>query len=249
MRGDKKLNLIEQNAWGLRFCRLGQGKTQSQVSEVAQISLRNYQRIESGEVVPKITTLFQILQALNVTITDFFSSFPEKTPAMKAKGFSEYKLLDLMELYRSLRVENSHSDRVQIEKLKKYVNKGKFGLEKENSISTCDVEGIETNHNMKTVFNLNKQKYNYDEFSTITAAHSALGTIINTHEEGDCFILNYPSNFNGAPVIARFYGCLVKKSWDNPLVVSICEIAGNESELLGIIQKVALEDYIQKSIG
>ena len=244
---DEVLKLVHKNAWGIRFYRLGQGRTQSQVADAAVISLRNYQRIESGEVVPKVTTLFQILTALNVSVTEFFSSFPSEAKQDVASGVSPYKLEDLELIYKTLCQENMVHGKMQLEKLQRYIAKGDYGLERENSVFTSTIEGIDTNDVSKKIFNQEKLKYNYNEFSDMTIAHSVISTILNTQEEGSLYTLKYPVNFDGTPVTANVYGCLVKKNWDNPLLLGISEVAENENQLLGIIHTVRRERHEKES--
>ncbi len=47
--------------------------TQSEVAYRAKISTRNYQRIESGEVIPKLDTLLDICNVLQIKLSDLFS--------------------------------------------------------------------------------------------------------------------------------------------------------------------------------
>ena len=55
----------------LLFYRKLRGFSQSDLSEKALISVRNYQRIESGESTPRIETLYNIAKALDVNIEYF----------------------------------------------------------------------------------------------------------------------------------------------------------------------------------
>lgn len=48
------------------------GQSQQQVSEKSKISFRTYQRIEAGEISPRIETVFHILRTLNADVSHLF---------------------------------------------------------------------------------------------------------------------------------------------------------------------------------
>jgi len=56
----------------LRERREQQGKTQQEVADLANISLKSYQRIEYGTQRPSIDTAFLIADALNSTVEELF---------------------------------------------------------------------------------------------------------------------------------------------------------------------------------
>ena len=46
--------------------------TQKQVANLAQMSIRGYQRIEAGERIPRVSTAHKIASALNTTVEELF---------------------------------------------------------------------------------------------------------------------------------------------------------------------------------
>lgn len=56
----------------LRMAREQQGKTQQQIADVANISLKSYQRIEKGEQDPAVSVAILIAKALKSTVEKLF---------------------------------------------------------------------------------------------------------------------------------------------------------------------------------
>lgn len=56
----------------LRIAREQQGKTQQQVADLANISLKSYQRIEKGEQDPSVTVAILIAKAVKSTVEKLF---------------------------------------------------------------------------------------------------------------------------------------------------------------------------------
>ena len=77
----------------LRRIRLAEGLTQDSLAEAAGISRITYQKIESGESVPKVSTLQSIAQALGVELQDLL--VPMEIPSMIR--FRAYKRLNTRE--------------------------------------------------------------------------------------------------------------------------------------------------------
>lgn len=50
----------------LREARKQRGLTQEQLVSIVNISIRNYQRMESGEVIPPVSTALRICKALEI---------------------------------------------------------------------------------------------------------------------------------------------------------------------------------------
>ena len=59
--------------------------TQKQVANLAQMSIRGYQRIEAGERIPRVSTAHKIASALNTTVEELF---PVSEDAKTAAGDS-----------------------------------------------------------------------------------------------------------------------------------------------------------------
>lgn len=56
----------------LRMAREKQGKTQQQIADLADISLKSYQRIEKGEQAPSVTVAILIAKAVKSTVEKLF---------------------------------------------------------------------------------------------------------------------------------------------------------------------------------
>lgn len=56
----------------LRMAREQQGRTQQQIADLANISLKSYQRIEKGEQGPSVSVAILIAKALNNTVEGVF---------------------------------------------------------------------------------------------------------------------------------------------------------------------------------
>lgn len=56
----------------LRMAREQQGKTQQQIANLANISLKSYQRIEKGEQDPSVTVAILIAKAVKSTVEKLF---------------------------------------------------------------------------------------------------------------------------------------------------------------------------------
>lgn len=56
----------------LRMAREKQGKTQQQVADLANISLKSYQRIEKGEQDPSVTVAILIARTVKSTVEKLF---------------------------------------------------------------------------------------------------------------------------------------------------------------------------------
>lgn len=56
----------------LKQCRKSAGLKQVQIAKKAQISVRNYQRIESGKQEPKVSVAILIAQALHTPVEELF---------------------------------------------------------------------------------------------------------------------------------------------------------------------------------
>ncbi len=56
----------------LRMAREQQGKTQQQIADLANISLKSYQRIEKGEQDPAVSIAILIAKALKSTVEKLF---------------------------------------------------------------------------------------------------------------------------------------------------------------------------------
>ena len=105
-----------------------------------------------------------------------------------------FKISDLEIMYTQLQKEKIIHGKVQFEK---YVSKGYFGIERDNSVFMATAEGIDTNDNSKNIFFQNKYKYNYEEFSNTSLAHSTFNTILNSIEQGEFITYDYPVDFEG----------------------------------------------------
>ena len=53
----------------------------------------------------------------------------------------------------------------------------------------------------------------------------------------------------GKPMAARVYGCLVEKSWDNPLLLGTSKVVEGENQLRGVIHKIKKGKNVHKSIS
>jgi len=67
------------------------GLTQKELSDISNVSLRSIQRIENGEVVPRMYTLKSLAECLNFSL-DFLSE-EENIQAIESKGNSVLKLI------------------------------------------------------------------------------------------------------------------------------------------------------------
>lgn len=56
----------------LRMAREKQGKTQQQVADLANISLKSYQRIEKGDQDPSVSVAILIARAVKSTVEKLF---------------------------------------------------------------------------------------------------------------------------------------------------------------------------------
>ena len=56
----------------LRMAREKQGKTQQQIADLANISLKSYQRIEKGEQDPSVTVAVLIARTVKSTVEKLF---------------------------------------------------------------------------------------------------------------------------------------------------------------------------------
>lgn len=56
----------------LRMAREQQGKTQQQIADLANISLKSYQRIEKGEQDPSVSTAILIAKSVKSTVEKLF---------------------------------------------------------------------------------------------------------------------------------------------------------------------------------
>lgn len=56
----------------LRMAREQQGKTQQQIADLANISLKSYQRIEKGGQDPSVTVAILIAKAIKSTVEKLF---------------------------------------------------------------------------------------------------------------------------------------------------------------------------------
>ena len=61
----------------LKTTRQQLGLTQEELAKKAQITTVSYQRYESGERIPKITTALLIAKALSSTVEELFAEAPE----------------------------------------------------------------------------------------------------------------------------------------------------------------------------
>lgn len=82
---DFKTNSVQKISYILKFYRRIKRFSQFDMAEQLEISHRNYQRLEAGEVEPKLETLGQISKILNIPVSSLLCS-------------SQVKVLDLTEL-------------------------------------------------------------------------------------------------------------------------------------------------------
>lgn len=82
---DFKNNSIQKISYILRFYRRAKNFSQQNMAELLNISHRNYQRLENGEVEPRLETLSQISSILNISTSSLLCS-------------TNLKVLDLSEL-------------------------------------------------------------------------------------------------------------------------------------------------------
>lgn len=72
----------------VKYKRIGLGYTQKEVSEMSRISLRSIQRIEKGEVMPRMHTLKLLANCL-----DFSLDSLKNTQAIEDKSINVYKII------------------------------------------------------------------------------------------------------------------------------------------------------------
>lgn len=99
---DFKTNSIQKLSYILRFYRRLKNYTQQDMAELINISLRNYQRLEAGDVEPKLETLGQISSVLNLSVSTLLSA-------------SEVRVLNLSDLatyneYKNFHLVNEEAD-------------------------------------------------------------------------------------------------------------------------------------------
>lgn len=99
---DFKTNSIQKISYILKFYRRVKRYSQQDMAELIEISHRNYQRIEAGEVEPKLERLGLISKVLNIPVSNLLCS-------------SNLKVLDLSEIstfneYKNFKEIESESD-------------------------------------------------------------------------------------------------------------------------------------------
>ena len=67
----------------LKIIRESKGLMQIQVAEKANISIRSYQRFESGKCTPNVITAQKIASILNVSVEELFPVIPEDAKSGK----------------------------------------------------------------------------------------------------------------------------------------------------------------------
>lgn len=78
----------------LRLIRKKRGLTQSELAHSAGMSLRQFQRIESGEANPKLADLIAIVRALEISMDDLLGLEKYKPSEQEILSPDEKKMLD-----------------------------------------------------------------------------------------------------------------------------------------------------------
>ena len=72
------MSIIDYFGQNLKFLRKEKGLTQEQLSEMINIDIRQYSRIETGKGFPSLTTLDKICEVLDVSPAYLFDFSPNK---------------------------------------------------------------------------------------------------------------------------------------------------------------------------
>lgn len=65
------------------------GMTQQQLAKQIGVKFQQVQKYETGANRVSASRMWQLSEALNVTVSFFFEGFPENKPSVKPRGFSE----------------------------------------------------------------------------------------------------------------------------------------------------------------
>lgn len=112
---------LQKLSYVLRFYRRKKAISQTDMSELLGISTRNYQRLELGEVEPKLETLSKISKILDVQISTFFDLGGVNLLSMNEFGTKEEILIS-----KELALENKYSDMNYIRNIIQEDKKHKF---------------------------------------------------------------------------------------------------------------------------
>jgi len=84
--------MISQPELGKKLVELRKkkGLTQEDLVEKCNLSVRTLQRIESGEVTPRNTTIRLIFEALEISSTNYFESIHEDDKELKSNWFNQF---------------------------------------------------------------------------------------------------------------------------------------------------------------
>lgn len=96
---------LQKLSYVLRFYRRRKSISQNDMSELLGISTRNYQRLELGEVEPKLETLSKISKILDVPMSTFFD-----LESVTLLSMNEFSTRDEIISANKLAKENKYSD-------------------------------------------------------------------------------------------------------------------------------------------
>jgi transcriptional regulator with XRE-family HTH domain len=156
----------------LLFYRKLRNLTQASLSEKANISPRNYQRIEAGEIVPRLDTICQIASALNVEIynlvsTQDFSSLKNiYTKLKKIKNTDETKEKSFKGLKDKIHKINEEFSN-EMQNINKFYNKHDILTNHPNGNGNtffATIDGMKFSTQFKKEYKIKKELVNYNIF-------------------------------------------------------------------------------------
>ena len=86
------MSIIDYFGQNLKFIRKEKGFTQEQLSEMINLDIRQYSRIETGKGFPSLSTLERLCDTLDIDPAYLFDFSPNKEVYNMIKGYIETKI-------------------------------------------------------------------------------------------------------------------------------------------------------------
>lgn len=213
--------------------------TQVEVADRAEISVRNYQRIEAGDIVPKLSTLFRILKCMDVPLGDFFrgieaDEYQSISYPMKQEGIYSYEISEIEKIYQTIKQENDFLANMTTKTFYEYAKKPILESEGHVALTVATIDGVFSNDLCNQNFNMSKSYYRYEEYTDVAAMHGVWNALLE-HGRDQLHCIDVKVDYGNGACYGRNIGRLVNHSLDNPIFLSACIRIDEEVEVRQIL--------------
>ncbi len=239
--------LAQKISFKLKLYRRWNGFSQEETADKSGVSLRNYQRIESAQLIPKLDTLFTVLNALKASPEVFFMSEGRNDmPLLQMVSRSELKRLEELKEFTFEELDY-YCELSEIFQANYFLHKDALFLKniftEVHSLSqwVSDPDYITHKNLDRQDFSLTKNRYRYEEYTSKDLAIYFWTEALKSRPEAMRFIV--PVNYTGVIEYARVFAKVISFNADSPLMTGYRVNVTKQLKTKRILEEILLKKF------